>query len=419
MAKKDLSGKVNKVATRTQKKTGDINSLNVAELKISDIDPHENNLFAVEEDAKFKALVQSIKDRGVIEPIIVIKIEVDGKTHYKLVSGHRRTKAAKMAGQTVIPARIKTYNDENDQMAALIDANMTQRNISIEDTYRVIEFWYNYAKSKKISGRKEEWVGNKIGISYRQVYRYLYIAKISENLKQLIYNGKIPLNSVDYLKNLDEDTQEEVYKKYVVALDEAVQELKKSAMTYNEYIVNLIENLLSADNLDASTEESLETDLEGYGIQKEQIEALKEDILNVSLSAKQCKQIYKSVVGEDETDIKDGGDTKTEGDTNNSGKHDFTALENSNSGSEDSSDTFDFNALNGGGEPEEEISTTPEKKEKGAVVVNTTYIRNFEDRLKTICSVPKDELSSSGLTVNKLKDFLQQLQDTIERLENE
>ena len=74
------------------------------EVRIDQIFPFENHPFKVLDDDKMEDLVQSIKDNGVLTPVL---LRPDDEGTYEMISGHRRMHAAKLAGLVTIPAIIK------------------------------------------------------------------------------------------------------------------------------------------------------------------------------------------------------------------------------------------------------------------------------------------------------------------------
>ena len=115
MAKKNIGDAIKKEVKSVAKKAENVNSLSVdvRDIQISKIKANENNFFSVEEDEKFASLVESIKENGVVEPVIVVD---DGDGTYTMISGHRRMKASQVVGNKTIPARIKHSLDEKDKM---------------------------------------------------------------------------------------------------------------------------------------------------------------------------------------------------------------------------------------------------------------------------------------------------------------
>lgn len=104
------------------------------EIRVDQIYPFENHPFKVRDDDKMEELVESIKNNGVLTPVLV---RPDDEGNYEMISGHRRLHAAKRAGLTVIPAIVKLMTND-DAIIAMVDANC-QRELDTEKGIGLIE----------------------------------------------------------------------------------------------------------------------------------------------------------------------------------------------------------------------------------------------------------------------------------------
>ena len=103
------------------------------EVRIDQIFPFENHPFKVLDDDKMDDLVQSIKDNGVLTPVL---LRPDDEGTYEMISGHRRMHAAKLAGLVTIPAIIKPMTND-EATIAMVDANVQPTSAEIYQAYRV------------------------------------------------------------------------------------------------------------------------------------------------------------------------------------------------------------------------------------------------------------------------------------------
>ena len=92
-------------------------------LKLSDLHAFKNHPFQVRNDEEMKAMVSSVKDKGVTQPAIVRPLEGGG---YEIVSGHRRQKASELAGFTDMPCIVRNLTDEQ-AITQMVEDNMNQR----------------------------------------------------------------------------------------------------------------------------------------------------------------------------------------------------------------------------------------------------------------------------------------------------
>ena len=89
------------------------------------LDPFPNHPFQVRNDEDMEELISSIRERGVIEPLILRK-EESGR--YQIISGHRRKKACETLGITEVPAEVRDV-DEDEAAIMLVDANLHRSHI--------------------------------------------------------------------------------------------------------------------------------------------------------------------------------------------------------------------------------------------------------------------------------------------------
>lgn len=88
--------------------------------------PNENNKYSMNMDNEFVALMVSIKERGVENPLIVTTKDAPDD-YYRIISGHRRHKAASTLGLDQIPCRVVDFESSYQETAALVDHNATVR----------------------------------------------------------------------------------------------------------------------------------------------------------------------------------------------------------------------------------------------------------------------------------------------------
>lgn len=128
-------------------------------------------------------LAQSIREHGVLQPIIVRT--VTGMPHlYEIVAGERRWRASELAGRTTIPALVKPLSPENAMEIALIE-NVQRENLNaIEecDAYHTIMTKCNYSMAD---------LSNLIGKSESYIRNITRLAKLPEKVKELVRDGEL------------------------------------------------------------------------------------------------------------------------------------------------------------------------------------------------------------------------------------
>ena len=153
--------------------------------------PHQPREYFDEES--LRELSESIKEHGLIEPIIVKK-SIKG---YDLVAGERRTKAARLAGLTKIPAIIRDFTDQQMMEIALIE------NIQREDLSPIEEAtaYKNYIDA---TGLTQEEVANKFGKSRSYITNLLGLLSLPKYVQKEVMNGTISMSHARVLSKIDD-----------------------------------------------------------------------------------------------------------------------------------------------------------------------------------------------------------------------
>ncbi len=195
----------------------DIVMVNLSELRSNPYQPRR-----VFDEDKLKELAESIKEFGVLEPIIITK-SIKG---YEIVAGERRVKAARYAGLDTIPAIIKDFSDEEMMQIALLE------NIQREDL-SAIEEAQAYDNLVKSLGISQEELASRIGKSRSHVTNMIGLLKLPDEVKEDILNGMITMGHARVLSKL-EDTDT------IIALNKKIKD--------NNMSVRAVEELVSGGN---------------------------------------------------------------------------------------------------------------------------------------------------------------------------
>ena len=191
-------------------------------LKISEIEPNKNQPRKHFNEDALNELAESIKQVGMIEPIVVIK----RSTYYEIIAGERRWRASQMAGLTSIPAYIRTADDESVMELALVE------NIQREDL-NAIEIALAYEHLAEASGMTQEKISERVGKSRTAVTNYMRLLKLPAQIQMALKNHEIDMGHARALLSLDSpsmqlklfrDVQKNQYS--VRKVEEMVQALK-------------------------------------------------------------------------------------------------------------------------------------------------------------------------------------------------
>jgi len=153
----------------------------ISEIKISLIEPNRNQPRKSFDPDKLKALADSIKENGMIQPITVTKTE-EGR--YTIVAGERRWRASKLAGLSTIPAIVKEYDDKTIAEVALIE------NLQREDL-NPIEEALGYKELSEKYLLKQEDISRMVGKSRSAVANSMRLLLLEEEFQKRLISGEI------------------------------------------------------------------------------------------------------------------------------------------------------------------------------------------------------------------------------------
>lgn len=247
--------------------------MNLMKIKLSDIDEFRNHPFRVLNDDSIKELSQSIKDNGLIDPIIVRKKD-NGR--FELISGHRRKLALELNGETEVEANVKELDDD-EATILMVDSNLHREKVLPSEkafAYKMkLDALNHRGKSLSPKGTKLHSV-DEIDESKTQIYRYVRLTYLIPELLQLVDDTVLKdkrtaltmgLKPAVELSYLNKEEQELVY---------SVIEYEDLTPSHNQTI--RIRNLSKEKRLDIDSLEDIL--LEEKGNQKEQISFNKDKI---------------------------------------------------------------------------------------------------------------------------------------------
>lgn len=157
------------------------------------------------DDRKMKELVESIREQGIIQPVVVQK----AKTGYELIVGERRWRAAKKAGLKKIPAVIREAGDLQSLEMAIIE------NIHRQDL-NPIEEARAYSKLAEDFGLKQEEIAQRVGKNRASVANYLRLLKLSRPLQEDLISGKISMGHARALLALSSNREIDALRRRIV-----------------------------------------------------------------------------------------------------------------------------------------------------------------------------------------------------------
>ena len=203
--------------TNTEIKTNNPPKKKAANIRIDKLHTFEGHPFKVIDDEDMNSLTESIKEQGIISPLIVRLM--DGETdEYEVISGHRRLYAAIKAGLTEVPALIYPL-DRNEAMIAVVDSNLHRERILPSEK----AFAYKMKmEAMKAQGKRTDLtlsqaatksdtaaqIGKAASESRDTVFRYIRLTHLIPELLQKVDEGAIAFSPAVELSYLTTEQQE-------------------------------------------------------------------------------------------------------------------------------------------------------------------------------------------------------------------
>ena len=174
----------------------------------------ENHPYKVEDNEEMEMLIQSIKENGILSPLIVRPIE---NSEYEIISGHRRLFASKQAGLTEVPAFV--YEMDRDKATiALVDSNLHREHLLPSEkafAYKMkVEAMNRQGErtdltSSQVGKRLNtyEVIAEESGESRNQIHRYIRLTNLLPELLKFVDEGQIsftPAVELSYLNDIEQ-----------------------------------------------------------------------------------------------------------------------------------------------------------------------------------------------------------------------
>ena len=178
----------------------------VVQLYLDDIIPNRFQPREIFDERALKELAVSIREHGVIQPIIVRSVQ-NGK--YEIIAGERRYKASALAGLTKIPAIIRNLDDKESSKVALLE-NLQRKNLN------PIEEARTYQKILEIDQMTQEELAKTMGKSQSAVANKLRLLSLPDDIQESLLKEQISERHARALINIpDSKKQKEILKKII------------------------------------------------------------------------------------------------------------------------------------------------------------------------------------------------------------
>lgn len=190
----------------------------VIDIPLTELYPFPNHPFKVREDNSMMEMVESVKDRGVLSPVLV-RPRPDGG--YEIVSGHRRKMAAELAELATLPCLVRELTDD-EAIILMVDSNLQRENILPSERARAYKMKLEAIKRRtgrhakgdaenepKISARlrSDDEIGAEMGVSGDTIRNYIALTQLVPQLQQMVDDKKIAMSPAYHIASLKPEEQ--------------------------------------------------------------------------------------------------------------------------------------------------------------------------------------------------------------------
>ena len=196
----------------TNKKAGELM------VKISLVEPNRNQPRKMFDKDSLDELTKSVKQYGVLQPIIVKKIG----NRYEIVAGERRWRAAQAAGLSEVPVVVRDYDDQKAKEIAIIE-NIQRTDLNpIEEAlaYKSLIEEYNLT---------QEELSDKVSKNRSTITNSLRLLKLSKNIQQYMIDGQISSGHARALLSLEDEGKRELLALDIMKRSLSVRDTEKAA----------------------------------------------------------------------------------------------------------------------------------------------------------------------------------------------
>ena len=188
----------------------------VKSLNINEIEPNKAQARKIFDDEAIEDLSNSIKEYGVIQPIIVSKKE----NYYEIIAGERRWRASKRAGLTEIPAIIKDDDEQRNKEISLIE-NIQREDLNPIEKARGIKLLMDE------HSLTQQQVAEKLGKSRSSIANTVRILNLDERVINLALEGKLTEGHCKSLMSIDDPERQYNMALYIIESGDSVREAEK------------------------------------------------------------------------------------------------------------------------------------------------------------------------------------------------
>lgn len=197
---------------------GVVNEESAMEIEIRKIHSFAEHPFKVTDDEKMEELVASIRENGVLVPVL---LRPDDRGGYEMVSGHRRMHASMLAGFDTIPAIIREMTND-EAVIAMVDANIQREELLPSEKAFAYKMKLSAMKRQGIRSdltlsqnetklRSDEELSKQVGESRAQIQRFIRLTELIPDLLEMVDSKKLNFTTAVDISYLDKKIQDWLY----------------------------------------------------------------------------------------------------------------------------------------------------------------------------------------------------------------
>ena len=228
-------------------------------IAIANLHPFEGHPYQVRDDAEMDTLVESIREHGILTPLIVRPLE-GFPNEYEVISGHRRLHAAKRAGISAVPAFIHTVSHE-EAAIQLVDSNLHREHILPSEKAFAYKLKMDALKQQ---GRRTDLTSSQVATKFDAaaeigsaakesrdtVYRYIRLTHMIPPLLELMDEGRMALSvgvELSYLSQHEQRAVADAIELYdcTPSYSQACRMRKESELLYAGDTAKIVASVLS------------------------------------------------------------------------------------------------------------------------------------------------------------------------------
>ena len=214
--KKKLGMGLGALLSANTKNTNNINKIDISKISPNKQQPRKNF-----EDQEIKELSNSIKNQGLIQPIVVREIE---NNEYEIIAGERRWRACQLAGLHSVECVVMSISEESVYELALVE-NIQRQNLNVVEEAKA------YKNLIRINNLKNEDLAKKLGKSSSHISNLIRILELDDEIHQMIIDGKISMGHARALIGVPNAVEraKEIFEKKL-----SVRDVEKSTSKYKQ-----------------------------------------------------------------------------------------------------------------------------------------------------------------------------------------